>query len=163
MELIELIKQFEGFRNKAYLCPSNVWTIGYGNTFYLDGSMVKEGDTITEKDAAILLEKTVSDFRLNVLKIVPATLPNKAIDALVSFAYNCGVTALKNSTLLKKIKENPLNLKGIEKEFAKWNKGGGKVLQGLVRRRKLEFEMYEDGILNQYTKKELLYKEPPKE
>lgn len=163
MELIELIKQFEGFRSRAYLCPSKVWTIGYGNTFYLDGSKVKQGDTITEKDATILLQKTLSDFRLNVLKIVPATLPNTAVDALVSFAYNCGVTALKNSTLLKKIKENPLNLKGIEKEFAKWNKGGGKVLQGLVKRRKLEFEMYEDGILNQYTKKELLYKTPPKE
>lgn len=163
MELLQLIKQFEGFRSTAYKCPAGVWTIGYGSTFYLDGNRVKEGDTITEKDAEILLGKMVEDFRLKVLKIVPKTLPNKAIDALVSFAYNCGVGALQRSTLLKKIKENPLNLKGVEKEFAKWNKGGGKVLQGLVKRRKLEFEMYENAILEQYRKKDLLYIEPPKE
>lgn len=162
MNLLEVVKKYEGFRSKAYKCPAGVWTIGYGATFYMDGSKVKEGDTIDEPSAVILLEKMLSEFRTQVVRIVPATLPAGAIDALTSFAYNCGTMALMKSTLLKKIKENPLNLKGIEAEFKKWNKGGGKVLQGLVRRRADEAKMYSDAILGQYSKFELLYLTPPK-
>ena len=161
MTLIEIIKQFEGCKLKAYKCPAGVWTIGWGNTQYLDGSPVQEGDTITQADADIMLEKTVEGFRTQVVRVVPGTLPAGAVDALTSFAYNCGTAALQKSTLLKRIKENPMNLKAIEAEFARWNKGGGKVLPGLVRRRAMEYKMYADAVLNQYSRYELLYMNPP--
>ena len=162
MTLIELIKQFEGCKLTAYKCPAGKWTIGFGSTFYMDGTPVREGDKITQADADIMLQKIVDDFRLQVVRIVPGTLPAGAVDALASFAYNCGVAALQKSTLLKRIKENPMNLKAIEAEFNKWVKGGGKVLPGLVRRRAMEYRMYADAILNQYSRYELLYMEPPK-
>ena len=162
MDLYELIKQFEGCKLTAYKCPAGKWTIGYGSTFFMDGSPVKEGDKITQEDAEIMLKKIVDDFRIQVVRIVPGTLPSGAVDALTSFAFNCGVAALQKRTLLKKIKANKLDLKGIEAEFSKWNKGGGKVLSGLVRRRAMENRMYADAILNQYSRYELLYMEPPK-
>lgn len=162
MTLIELIKQFEGCKLTAYKCPAGKWTIGYGSTFYMDGSPVKEGDKITQEDAEIMLQKIVDDFRNQVVRFVPGTLPSGAVDALTSFAFNCGTAALQKSTLLKRIKENPMNLKAIEAEFNKWVKGGGKVLPGLVRRRAMEYRMYADAILNRYSRYELLYMEPPK-
>lgn len=162
MTLLELIKQFEGFRATAYKCPAGKWTIGYGATFYMDGSKVQEGDKITEADASILLEKMVDDFRSQVVRFVPGTLPSGAVDALTSFAFNCGTGALQRSTLLKRIKENPMNLKIIEAEFNKWCKASGKVLPGLVRRRAMEYKMYADALLNQYSRYELLYMNPPK-
>ena len=161
MTLLELIKQFEGCKLKAYKCPAGKWTIGYGSTFYMDGSPVKEGDKITQEDAEIMLQKIVDDFRSQVTRFVPGTLPSGAVDALTSFAFNCGTAALQKSTLLKRIKENPLNLKEIEGEFNKWVKGGGKILPGLVRRRAMEYRMYADAILNQYSRYDLLYMEPP--
>ena len=162
MDLYELIKQFEGCKLTAYKCPAGKWTIGYGSTFYMDGSPVKEGDKITQEDAEIMLQKIVDDFRIQVVRIVPGTLPSGAVDALTSFVFNCGVAALQKSTLLKKIKANKLDLKGIEAEFMKWVKGAGKILPGLVRRRAAENRMYADAVLNQYSKYELLYMEPPK-
>lgn len=161
MSLIELIKAFEGCKLTAYKCPAGKWTIGWGSTFYMDGSPVREGDTITQADADIMLQKTVDDFRTQVVRIVPGTLPAGAVDALTSFSYNCGVGALQRSTLLKVIKDNPLNLKGIKEQFMKWTKGGGKVLPGLVNRRNKEYNMYADAVLNQYTRYELLYMNPP--
>ena len=161
MTLLEIIKQFEGCKLKAYKCPAGVWTIGWGNTVYLDGSKVQEGDSITQADADVMLQKTVDGFKTQVKRIVPGTLPEGAVDALTSFAYNVGVGALQKSTLLKRIKENPMNLKAIETEFARWNKGGGKVLPGLVRRRAMEYKMYADAVLNQYSRYELLYMNPP--
>lgn len=145
----------------AYKCPAGKWTIGWGSTFYMDGTPVREGDKITQADADIMLQKIVDDFRLQVVRIVPGTLPAGAVDALTSFSYNCGTAALQKSTLLKRIKENPLNLKEIEGEFNKWVKGGGKVLPGLVRRRAMEYKMYADAVLGQYTKYDLLYMQPP--
>lgn len=161
MTLLDLIKQFEGCKLNAYKCPAGKWTIGYGSTFYMDGSPVREGDKITQEDAEIMLQKVVDDFRIQVVRIVPGTLPSGAVDALTSFAFNCGTAALQKSTLLKRIKENPLNLKEIEAEFNKWVKGGGKVLPGLVRRRATEYRMYADAVLGQYTKYDLLYMQPP--
>ena len=161
MTLLDLIKQFEGCKLTAYKCPAGKWTIGWGSTFYMDGTPVREGDKITQADADIMLQKIVDDFRLQVVRIVPGTLPAGAVDALTSFSYNCGTAALQKSTLLKRIKENPLNLKEIEGEFNKWVKGGGKVLPGLVRRRAMEYKMYADAVLGQYTKYDLLYMQPP--
>ncbi len=162
MSLFELIKAFEGCKLTAYKCPAGKWTIGWGSTFYMDGSPVREGDTITQADADIMLQKTVDDFRTQVARIVPGTLPSGAVDALTSFAYNVGVGALTRSTLLKKIKANKLDLKGIKAEFLRWNKAGGKVLAGLTNRRLKEYDMYSEAVLGQYSKFELLYMQPPK-
>lgn len=161
MSLLELIKAFEGCRLDAYLCPAGVWTIGYGFTTYMDGSAVKKGDRITQADADIMLQKKIEEFHSQVARIVPGTLPGGAVDALTSFAYNCGVGAMTRSTLLKKIKANKLDLKGIKAEFLKWNKSNGKELAGLTNRRLKEYQMYADAVLGQYTKLELLYMAPP--
>lgn len=162
MNLFELVAAFEGCKLKAYKCPAGVWTIGYGNTTYLDGSSVKEGDTITQADADIMFRATLDKYKTDVKRIVPGTLPEGAVDALTSFAYNCGIGALTRSTLLKKIKANALDLVGIKTEFMKWNKAGGKVLPGLTNRRLKEYNMYADAVLGQYTRYELLYMAPPK-
>lgn len=160
--LTAMIAKFEGCKLTAYKCPAGKWTIGYGATFYMDGSPVKEGDKITQEDADVMLQKMVDGFRTQVVRVVPGTLPAGAVDALTSFAFNVGVGALQRSTLLKRIKENPMNLKNIEGEFNKWVKASGKTLPGLVRRRAEEYRMYADAILSRYSKYELLYMEPPK-
>ena len=162
MSLIELIKAFEGCRLDAYVCPAGKPTIGYGFTSYLDGSPVKLGDRITQEDADIMLAKKVDEYRTQVARVVPGTLPAGAVDALTSFAYNVGVAALQRSTLLKKIKSNKLDLKGIKAEFLKWNKAGNQVLPGLTNRRLKEYDMYSEAVLGQYSKLELLYMQPPK-
>lgn len=162
MSLIELIKAFEGCRLDAYVCPAGKPTISYGFTSYLDGSPVKLGDRITQEDADIMLAKKVDEYRTQVARVVPGTLPAGAVDALTSFAYNVGVAALQRSTLLKKIKSNKLDLKGIKAEFLKWNKAGNQVLPGLTNRRLKEYDMYSEAVLGQYSKLELLYMQPPK-
>lgn len=153
-----LIRKFEGCSLVAYLCPSKVWTIGYGNTFYADGTPVKEGDKIDMYTANQLFDITLDKFEKQVKMLLGdtllVTLPKEAIDALVSLAYNIGTGAFAKSTLLKKLKENKLNFNEIEKWWTCWNKSNGKVLNGLVRRRATEFDMYMNAVLNQYTKKE---------
>lgn len=151
---IEILKRFEGFRKEAYKCAGGVATLGYGSTFYLDGSPVQMGDTITEKDAEILLIKVVDDFKVNVKRLLPYTLPEDAVDAVVIMVYNIGLGAFTKSTLLKRIKEDHLNFAAIETEWNKWVYAGKKVLPGLVKRRKEEFALYKSAVLAQYTKVE---------
>jgi lysozyme len=140
--LIELIKKFEGFSAKPYLCPAKVVTIGYGNTFYANGEKVKLTDApINELQAVELLKQTLGQYEKAVDSYCVDSLTQNQFDALVDFAYNCGNGNLKSSTLLKKVNANP-NDKTIALEFAKWNKGGGKILNGLVKRRAAESELY---------------------
>ena len=140
--LIELIKKFEGFSSKPYLCPAKVVTIGYGNTFYANGEKVKLTDVaITELQAVDLLKQTLSQYEKAVDSYCVDSLNQNQFDALVDFAYNCGNANLKSSTLLKKVNANPNDIT-IGLEFAKWNKGGGKILNGLVKRRASESELY---------------------
>lgn len=153
-----LIRKFEGCSLVAYLCPSKVWTIGYGNTFYADGTPVKEGDKIDQATANqlfdIILDKFEKQVKMLLGDTLLVTLPKEAIDALVSLAYNIGTGAFAKSTLLKKLKENKLNFNEIEKWWSCWNKSNGKVLNGLVHRRAAEFMMYKDAVLRQYTHSE---------
>jgi lysozyme len=140
--LIELIKKFEGFSAKPYLCPAKVVTIGYGNTFYANGEKVKLTDApINELQAVELLKQTLGQYEKAVDSYCVDSLTQNQFDALVDFAYNCGNGNLKSSTLLKKVNANP-NDKTIALEFAKWNKGGGKILNGLGKRRAAESELY---------------------
>lgn len=150
-----LIRKFEGCSLVAYLCPSKVWTIGWGSTTYADGTPVKEGDKIDQATANqlfdIILDKFEKQVKMLLGDTLLVTLPKEAIDALVSLAYNIGTGAFAKSTLLKKLKENKLNFDEIEKWWICWNKSNGKVLNGLVRRRAAEFDMYRNAVLNQYT------------
>ena len=139
---LELIKKYEGFKAKAYLCPANVITIGYGSTYYEDGSKVKLTDSpITQERATELLEALLVSYERSVDSYCVDTINQNQFDALCSFAYNCGVGNLKSSTLLKKVNKNP-NDPTIKDEFLKWNKGGGKVLTGLTKRRIEEAQLY---------------------
>ena len=140
---IDLIKSMEGLRLEAYKCSAGVITIGYGSTFYPDKSPIKIGDKLKNKtEAEELLKVTLQGFENTVLGLLyNVTLKQNQFDALVSFAFNVGPTALANSTLLKKIKVNS-NDKTIELEFNRWVNGGGVKLPGLVKRRKAEAKLY---------------------
>ena len=131
---LDLVRQYEGFEAKAYKCPAGIWTIGYGHTLN-----VRPNDVITEAQASQLLKEELQSYAAKVAKIVPVATQNQ-FDALVSFAYNLGVNALSTSTLIKK--HLAFDYKGAQAEFARWNKAGGKVLQGLVKRRAAEAELY---------------------
>lgn len=136
-----IIRKFEGLKLQAYLCPANVWTIGYGSTFYENGSKVEQGDKITLDRADKLLHMMVNKFEGEVKKLVKSEINENQIGAITSFAYNVGIGALSKSTLLRKVNANPDD-KTIADEFMKWTKAGGKVLKGLVNRRKAEAELY---------------------
>jgi lysozyme len=139
---IELIHSFETCVLKPYRCPAGVPTIGWGNTFYEDGTKVTMKDSpITQERADKLFEFILHDTEKYVDSYCIDTVSQNQFDALVSFAYNCGCPALKGSTLLKKVNRN-LNDPAIRAEFAKWNKSSGRVLAGLVRRRKAEADLY---------------------
>ena len=138
---IQLVKSFEGCFLNAYLCPAKVWTIGYGNTKYQNGTAVKQGDKITQEQAEALLSDILAEFSKDVSKLIKVELNDNQFSALVSFAFNLGVGALSKSTLLKKVNANP-NDKTIESEFMKWVSAGGKKLNGLVRRRTAESKLY---------------------
>jgi lysozyme len=145
----KLIKEFEGCKLQAYLCPANKWTIGYGNTFYEDGKPVKKGDIINQKRAEVLLDVIALKFEKEVRSLVKAKLNENQMGALIDFAFNLGsdidadtkAEGLGDSTLLKLVNANPNN-PAIRAEFMKWNKAGGKVLNGLTRRRQAEADVY---------------------
>ncbi len=138
---IDLIKSFEGFESKAYVCPAGVVTIGYGATYWEDGRKIKLGETITQEKAIVLLNNMLIPYCKGVDSMTRDDVSQSQFDALVSFAYNCGLQALKGSTLLKKVNAMPNDMT-IADEFLKWNKANGKALAGLTRRRKAESDMY---------------------
>ncbi len=134
-EGIDLIKKYEGFRKEAYLCPANVPTIGYGTT-----SGVKIGDTITREQAETDLRSDVTKFESHLDSAITIPLTQNEFDSLTSFTYNVGPAALKKSTLLRKLNSNDRT--GAANEFKRWNKGDGKVLNGLIRRRNDEAKLF---------------------
>ena len=137
----KLIQQFEGLKLKAYQDSVGIWTIGYGNTTYLDGTKVKKGDEITREQADLMFKQTANKFALEVAKLIDVCLTQNQFNALVSLAYNIGIGAFKGSTLLKKVNNNPNN-PTIKDEFLKWKMADGKVIQGLLNRRIKESEVY---------------------
>lgn len=138
----DLIKKFEGLSLKPYLCPAGVPTIGYGNTFYPNGKKVTMKDPIITKEKAHEILVFVADlFAKDVATLIKTTVTQNQFNALVDFAYNCGIANLKSSTLLKKVNINPDDIT-IKEEFLKWNKGGGKILKGLTNRRNEEAQLY---------------------
>lgn len=141
-EGIRLIKSFEGYhralpdgRCVAYRCPAGVWTLGWGCT---EG--IREGMVWTESDAEEALRRELSQFEAGVNRLVTADINQNQYDALVSFAYNVGLGGLQRSTVLKRV--NSRDFSKVPAALAMWNKGGGKVLPGLVARRQREGALF---------------------
>jgi lysozyme len=133
---LELIKSFEGWRDTAYLCPANVLTIGYGST----GPHVKAGMKITKERGTALLRADLARFEAAVTKTITVEVTQNQYDAMVSLAFNIGVAGFANSSVARRC--NARDFKGAQASFALWNKGGGKVLAGLVRRRAAEAALF---------------------
>lgn len=132
--LINLIKSHEGYFSEAYICPSGYRTIGYGHR-------TKTLSKVTKKQAYNLLLKDLNKIHKTLHQLVPNNLSEAKYEALLSFCYNVGTYNFEKSTLRKLILENPNN-PDIILEFGKWRKGGGKVLNGLVKRRRDEANLY---------------------
>ena len=131
-----LLRHFEGLRTEAYRCPAGVWTIGYGHT-----GGVKPGQTIMPEEAEDLLCEDVERFVNGVRKAIEGTPLNAyRFAALVCFAFNVGMGAFEQSTLLKKIKAQDFD--GARQQFQRWNKVNGKVSKGLTIRRKAEADLF---------------------
>ena len=140
---LDIIKASEGLRLKAYLCPAGVWTIGYGHT-----KGVKEGDTCTVSQADRFLREDCMEAETAVTRLVKVPINQNQFDALVSFVFNVGADedadkiaeGLGDSTLLRKLNEGDYVSAALE--FTKWNRAAGKVLPGLVKRRKAEQTLF---------------------
>lgn len=128
---LALIKRFEGFRPKAYICPAGVLTIGYGTT-----KGVYRGEVITEAQAEQFLFRDLAGFEAAIKKYVRVPLNQNQFDALVCFTYNVGSGNLASSTLLKRLNAGAYN--EVPGQLMRWNKGGGRVLPGLTDRRSAE-------------------------
>lgn len=140
---IDLCKQFEGFRDKAYPDPGSggePWTIGYGTTIYPSRVKVKEGDTCTEAEAEIYLENDLQNAGKMVEEYVDVPLTQNQFDALCVFTYNVGGGAFRASTLL--ILLNDKRYSDAAAQFPRWSKSNGIVLRGLVLRRAAERDLF---------------------
>lgn len=161
-----LMHKYEGCRNKPYLCPAHIWTIGYGHVLYQEQIRLpvayKEEDKfknplpvlrknypLREEDARVwskteieeLFADDVRSFERGVLRLVPAVSGRQgAFDALVSFAFNAGLGNLQRSQI--RMRANRGDWEGAAEAFMQWTKGGGKVLPGLVKRREAERALF---------------------
>ena len=144
---VDLIASFEGLRLSPYYATElekqkGIVTIGYGSTFYEDGTKVQINDNPITKERALDLLTIVADkFALNVAKLIIKEVSQNQFNALVSLAYNIGINAFKVSTVLRLVNNNP-NDANISKAFLMWNKQGGKELNGLTKRRIKESALY---------------------
>ncbi|OBY75884.1 lysozyme [Acinetobacter gyllenbergii] len=137
---IDLITSFEDTRLNAYDDGVGVWTIGYGTTVYPNGINVKKGDVCSLDQAKAYFAFDLKRFERAVNSSVNVAINQNQFDALVSLVYNIGQTAFSKSTLLKKL--NGKDYQGAADQFPRWNKGGGKVMKGLVRRRDAERALF---------------------
>lgn len=138
--MYKLIKQFEGCKLKAYKCPAGIWTIGYGSTFYKNGTKVKENDTITLDEANELLDW----YCKNQIKLPKGLFSINQKRALYSLIYNIGQYAFNSSRCCKAIESH-----NWEQAYVQWNwiRANGKVLNGLVKRRQAEKSLFFEGLL----------------
>jgi lysozyme len=157
---IELIKHFESLHDgdlttialEPKQCPAKIWTIGFGHALRtLDGKRFLKGEadkaqayerfpSLTEAQATKLLAFDLEKFELDVKRFAKVELNENQLGALVSFAYNVGSTAFKNSTLLRKL--NTYDFQGASLQFRRWTKSDGVELRGLIRRRNNEKRLF---------------------
>lgn len=157
----DLMHKYEGYRNRPYLCPAHIWTIGYGHVLYQEQiklpmartdkpvAMIRKemplqpGDNRvwTKQETDNLFAQDVASFERGVLRLVPGCVGHQGrFDALVSFAFNVGLGNLQRSSI--RIKANRGEWEAAADAFLLWNKGGGKVLPGLDKRRKDERALF---------------------
>ena len=158
----DLMHRFEGFRNKPYLCPAHIWTIGYGHVLYqeqirlpvvrVEGKNIpmirkempiraEDNRAFTKAEIDKLFLDDVATFERGVLRLVPGVVGRQgAFDALVSISFNFGLGNLQRSTI--RMRANRGDWEGAAEAFRAWTKGGGKVLPGLVRRREAEIALF---------------------
>jgi len=135
-EGLSLIKKFEGCELKAYRCAANVLTIGYGTT-----KGVTEDMEITKEEAESILKEEMHEYEGYINNMVKVPLEQNQFDAMVSWVFNLGSTNLSSSTLLKKLNNSEYD--EVPSQIKRWNKAGGKVLDGLIRRREAEALLFE--------------------
>ncbi|WP_433847086.1 lysozyme [Acinetobacter proteolyticus] len=137
---IDLITSFEDIRLNAYDDGVGVWTIGKGTTVYPNGVKVKKGDVCTMEQAKSYFAHDLKRFENAVNSALTVVVNQNQFDALVSLAYNIGEKAFKNSTLVELLNANKFT--AAADQFLVWNKGGGKVMKGLERRRAAERALF---------------------
>jgi GH24 family phage-related lysozyme (muramidase)/uncharacterized protein YvpB len=145
-----IVKEVEGFHLKSYLCPANVWTVGWGSTT-IAGKAVREGQTITQAQADAQLDADLQRFYDALARAIPRVAgwpPNRAA-ALVSWTYNVGVGAMQDSTLRKRMLAGEDPVKVAREELPRWNKADGRELAGLTRRRAAEVALFVGQQLQQ--------------
>ena len=135
-EGIALIKKFEGCELKAYRCPANVLTIGYGVT-----KGVTEDMEITQQEANEMLAGELIEYTEYINNMVKVALNQSQFDALTAWIYNLGPTNFKDSTLLRVLNEGRYN--EVPQEIKRWNKANGQVLNGLIKRREAEALLFQ--------------------
>lgn len=138
---LALMRRFEGFYSRPYICPAGVPTIGYGSTYYENGARVTLTDEPVSKDRAeaLLLWAVRTVYLPQVIRLCPGLNNADKLAAIIDFTYNLGGSNLKVSTLRRKINEQ--KWEEAKTELLKWVRGGGKVLKGLVIRRTAESEL----------------------
>lgn len=134
---LALIKEFEGLRLEAYLCPAGVWTIGWGHT-----KGVEKGDRIDISAAEKYLREDIEEAERGIEKLVKVKLNDNQFSALVSFVFNFGETKFRSSTLLRVINTDP-HSPNVAVQFRRWVYADGKISQGLIRRREAEVKLYQ--------------------
>lgn len=151
-ECIEMIKHHEGVRQKPYRCPALLWTVGVGHVIDPSHIGVKFDDrkslpipqgwdrTLSMEEVDQILAEDLRRFEKGVLRLCPNGLTQHRFDALVSFAFNVGLGNLQRSSL--RMKHNRGDYADAAEEFLKWAKAGGKVLPGLLKRRRDELNLY---------------------
>jgi lysozyme len=137
---LDLIKHFEGCELTSYRCASNVITIGFGNT-----SRARTGMTITQSTADAWLIEDVKIYENGIKRLCKVDLLQQEFSSLVAWAFNCGLGALEESTLLRILNQG--NYQGVPEQIKRWDKGGGRTLPGLTRRRKAEAHLWTTGRL----------------
>lgn len=148
----QIVKEFEGCRLQAYLCPAGVWTVGWGSTT-IGGKVVREGQSITQAQADAQLDADLQRFYDALARAIPAVSgwPGNRAAALVSWTYNVGVGAMQDSTLRRRLLAGEDPVKVAREELPRWNKADSRELPGLTRRRAAEVALFVGGPLQQTT------------
>jgi lysozyme len=142
---IALIKHFEGCKLSAYKCPAGKLTIGVGHTGVVNGEPIKESQKITQQEADKLLKQDLYVFEKGISQLVTVQITQNQFDAMVSLAFNIGLGAFKDSSVLKNVNKKDFN--SAEKAFMAWVKVNGNPCQGLIRRRSAEATLFSQNKL----------------